>query len=370
MKTNGQPCVLIVKFGAIGDVVMVIPAAYALHQAGYAIDWVCGAQVLPILQLYPWIHPIVANDRAIQMGSAIEKMKALAAMWRRVAGHRYDLAATLYYDRRYRLLTAPVRAKRKLMLSHTDRCFNLLPGRHHTDEYARILLDWSDEVRSRPLAPVPAANLPPSPLPCVPGRPRVVMVPAGARNLMRDDALRRWPPEFYASLAQSLLAQDVEVVLTGGPDDHWIRPFFQSVDVIDRIGADSLPATLALLDEADVMVTHDTGPLHLAGMTRVGIVTLFGPTDPRGRLPQRPGALAIWGGEGFACRPCYDGRNFAACPVNECMRQVSPEMTLREIMTMLEDRRRGHLASPRILTPPSTVPAAVMAITSGQIGPA
>ena len=170
---------------------------------------------------------------------------------------------------------------------------------------------------------------PPNPLQKTTGGPRVVLVPAGARNLLRDDALRRWPIEHYVALAEQLLETGCEVVLAGGPDDRWASAYFGTLATrarfpgfTDAIGTLSLTETLGLLDTAMVTVTHDTGPLHLAGITATDIVTIFGPTDPHGRLPQRAGCVAIWGGEGFACRPCYDGRDYAPCPHNGCMEQV------------------------------------------------
>jgi heptosyltransferase-2 len=349
--------ILILKFGAIGDVIMAIPAAHQLHLQGTQIDWVCGAAVLPVLQLYPWINPILIDDRALITGSAPAKLAVIGKLWRTLLGRTYDLIATLYYDARYRVLTLPIRARRKLLLSHTDRALRLLPGRHHTDEFARILLGWPDEHRPLPLAPVAPPSLPQSPLPRT-AKARVILAPAGAKNMLADDILRRWQPEHYVALTRLLLKQGVEVVLIGGPGDAWIQPHFAELAVTDLIGKLALPHTLALLDAADVLVTHDTGPLHLAGITRVGIVTLFGPTDPHGRLPQRPGTLALWGGEGFACRPCYDSHTFAPCPANDCMAQITPAMVLQEIMQMLADRTAGTLHAPRIITPPSTVPSA------------
>ena len=250
-----------------------------------------------------------------------------------------------------------MRAGRKLTLSHTRRERRLLPGRHHTDEFARILLAAPDGLLPTQLAPVRPGRLPASPL-ARGARPRVLLVPAGARNLLADDALRRWPAENYLALAGMLVAQGVEVVLVGGPGDAWVQPLFAGVAVTDLIGALSLPETVALMEGADVVVTHDTGPLHLAGITGVGIVTLFGPTDPRGRLPQRPGVVALWGGEGFACRPCYDAHSFPACPANDCMRQLTPEMVLGEVLGMLGERARGELPAARVAVPPSTMAAA------------
>ncbi len=341
-----MPRILILKFGAIGDVIMAIPAAHQLHLQGQQIDWVCGPAVHPVLALYPWINPILIDERTLLTGSAAARLAVVVKLWRTLAGRTYSLVATLYYDPRYRILTLPIYARRRLMLSNTDRNFRLLPGRHHTDEFARILLGWPDQVRPQPLAPVPVPreSLPPAPLPRG-SRPRVILAPAGARNLLADDVLRRWQPENYVSLATLLLQQGIEVVLIGGPGDAWVQPLFAALPLIDLISQLALPQTLALLDQADLLVTHDTGPLHLAGITRVSIVSIFGPTDPHGRLPQRSGAIALWGGEGFACRPCYDGHSFAPCPSNDCMAQITPQQVLAEILTLLKDHAQpkpGH----------------------------
>jgi heptosyltransferase-2 len=348
---------LIIKFGAIGDVVMAIPAAYALHLGGAEIDWVCGPAVAPLLQCYPWIRTIVVDDRAILRGMVTEKLTALTALWRAIGWVKYDLCATLYYDARYRAVMLPVRARRKVMLSRDNRTTMLLAGRHHTDEYARILLEWKDGERPIALTPVRAELLPSSPLPRTEKTVRVTLAPAGAKNMMRDDALRRWPIENYVSLTSALLERGIEVVLAGGPDDGWAVPAFAGLAVMDRIGKLTLPEMLSLLDDSDVMVTHDTGPLHLAGVTGVGIVSIFGPTDPRGRLPQRANTVALWGGEGFACRPCYDGRDYAPCLHNGCMHQVSVEMVVREVEAVIDQKRSGRSMPPRVMTPMSTVVA-------------
>ncbi len=357
---SGMARVLIIKLGAIGDGIMAIPAAFELHRAGYSIDWVCGAALLPVLRLYPWIHPVVAEEQSLLRGSTVERMTELARLWRSLRALRarepYALIATLYYDRRYRLLSLPVGALRRLQLSLQDRALRLLPGRHHTDELARILLGRPDAVTPTSLAPIPVplSTLPACPLP-ESAHPRVVLVPAGARNLLADDALRRWPAENYVQLARLLLDRGLQVVLVGGPGDEWVRALFATLPVVDTIGTLSLPETLALLDSAAVTVTHDTGPLHFAGLTRTGIVALFGPTHPREKLPQRPGSVALWGGEGFSCRPCYDGRTYALCPANDCLRQLTPQHVLEEVLTMLKDRAEGTLVAPQVRVPASTI---------------
>ena len=249
-----MPRLLLVKLGSIGDVVMASwPTSHAhlMHTAGYTIDWVVSDAIAPVLELYPWIHVLPVNERALLRSGTAARVRALAGLWRRLRrGGPCDLCVTLYYDRRYRLLTLPVRARRKVQLSHSDRTRALLPGRHHTDEYARVLTGRADTETPAQLAPIRAAGLPAFPLAPDPSRPRIVLVPGGARNLLRDDALRRWPVEAYVELASLLLERGCEVVLAGGPEDAWTCPSFAGLPVTNLIGELSLVNTLALLDHA------------------------------------------------------------------------------------------------------------------------
>ena len=352
--------VLILKFGAIGDALMVVPAAHALHLQGHTIDWVCGPTVAPLLALYPFINIIVADDRAILRGSPAVRTLAILKLWRTLARNSYHLCATLYYDSRYKILAIPIRASRKIMLSRTDREFTLIDGRHHTDEYARILTGRKDTVTPSHLSPIAPQDLPPSPLPRTAHKKRIAIAPAGARNLMSDDALRRWPAENYVALTRHLLAANFEVVLTGGPDDHWITPHFAALPVTNLIGELSLPQLAAVYQDSDAVITHDTGSLHIAGITATPLISIFGPVDPAGRNPRRPGATSIWGGEGFACRPCYDGRNYAPCDNNLCMAQVTPAMVFAQVEIALAEVANAPISPDRIL-----VPSQLIQITEG-----
>jgi heptosyltransferase-2 len=353
--------VLIVKLGAIGDVVMAVPAAYALHREGYSVEWLCGKGVAPVLGLYPWIKVIAVDEQPLLRGSAAERMRAMGALWKQMRGREYELCATLYYDSRYAMLTWPVRARRRVRLSWEDRKRALLQGRRDTDEYVRILLGREDGETPQQIAPVLPAILPPVKVEGLEpgavgedGRSRVVLVPGGAKNLLRDNPLRRWPLHNYVELASKLIGRRCEVVLIGGPDDGWVSSAFTGLGVQDAIGKLSLVESVSLLGSAAVTVTHDTGPLHLAGITSTGIVAIFGPTSPYRFMPQRENCVALWGGEGFACRPCYDGRDFAPCKNNGCVQQVTPEMVLEEVERLMKARREGNALQPRVIVPEHT----------------
>ncbi len=346
-----QPCkkALIIKLGQIGDAIMAVPSVYALHAEGYQIDWVCGKAVEPLLACYSWIRTIPVDDRALFLGGALQRAGVLLDLWQRLARKTYDLCATLYYDRRYRLLTLPVRSRRKLMLSQQARATTLLPSRHPADEFTRVLLGLHDGHHEQSSAPVRPDRLPPSPLPGTTTPRRIAMFAGGVQHLVREQAeqrvpeqaLRRWPVERFVAVAEALCARSWEVVLMGSPDDTWVRPYFAHLPVIDCIGRYSLPEVVSACDGCDAVITHDTGPLHLAGLSKTCLVSIFGPTDPATRVPRRPNAMGIWGGQGFACRPCYDGRNFAPCQFNGCMHQVTPELVVRELDRLLDARTNG-----------------------------
>jgi heptosyltransferase-2 len=124
-------------------------------------------------------------------------------------------------------------------------------------------------------------------------------------------------------------------VLTGGPGDRWAAEAFSGLPVRTCIAEWAIPQTLAFYQSCDCVVTHDTGPLHLAGLVQCGLVGLFGPTAPSKALPRRAGVVALWGGERLPCRPCYDGRTFASCNSNECMRSITPKRVVDAIESVL-----------------------------------
>jgi heptosyltransferase II len=165
-----------------------------------------------------------------------------------------------------------------------------------------------------------------------------VLVPGGAKNVLRESSLRRWPVESYAALAAELIGSGYAVTLVGGPDDAWVRPFFSGVSVDDRIGALSLPETVAFLANARLVISHDTGPMHLARLARAPLVALFGPTMPTQFLVEEPSTIALWGGADLACRPCYDGREFAACADNICISRIPVSAVLDAAERLLAHR--------------------------------
>lgn len=113
-------------------------------------------------------------------------------------------------------------------------------------------------------------------------------------NRKRHEHKKVWRIEDYAELAQRLMAHNsnIKIVLTGAPSERFLAKMFleQCPNVIDLIGKTSVHELAALLSLLKVLVTHDTGTLHLACAQQTPLVALFGPTPVSfsAPFPMRP----------------------------------------------------------------------------------
>ena len=132
------------------------------------------------------------------------------------------------------------------------------------------------------------------------------------------------------------------VALVGDANDRWALEHFADLGVIDLLGTLALPDTLRVLRDARVVLSHDTGPMHLARLVRAPLVALFGPTMPAEFMLEDERTVVLWGGRHLACRPCYDGRDFADCRDNVCMQSISVDDALAAIEQVIA---RGKMAA-------------------------
>ena len=322
--------VLIVKLAAIGDVVMALPMITALRAQDPAthITWLCGTTVAPLLERVEGIDELVTiDDVAVLAGNQARKAQAVIAGWSALSGRRFDLVLTAHSDPRYRMLAARVRARERRWLGERRPRPRLVPGRYHGDEYVRLVTDVDDGTAVRYAAPALRATLDAAVaerLAAIDARRLIALAPGGASNPARDNPLRRWPLERYVELARLLTANGDAVLLTGGDDDRWVRAAFEGVGVIDIVGATTLPGLAALFARCAAVVTHDSGPLHIARLVDAPVVGLFGPTAPSSVVRGAERLIALWPGVELPCAPCYDGQEFAACASNRCLQRIAP----------------------------------------------
>ena len=341
--------VLFVKLLAIGDVVEATAAVAVLrrHNPDVRLTWVCGDRSVSLLKAVPGIDElIIVDERALLIGSKCRQIIQLMKLWCRLGRRQFDLVATGHADPRYRLLTIWVRASRRRAFGSAGR-HAILPGRHRIDEYVRLLLGLEGPDLPCGEYPQIEAELPDRLRVQLPnGKPVVAIVPGGTKNTLSTQNLRRWPIAHYRKLAEKLIAANKTVVLTGDNGDVWIRPYFEGLPVVDMLGQTDLLTAIALLRATDLTISHDTGLLHLARLAGTSVLALFGPTPPHVAGPMKRHApegraslsRALWGGEHLACRPCYDGKNYAECRDNVCMASMSPDAVYETAIQILGEQ--------------------------------
>lgn len=139
---------------------------------------------------------------------------------------------------------------------------------------------------------------------------------------------KRWPIPYWATLIDRLIREaDATVILSGASNDlSQIEGVTRRMRerAINLAGKTSLTQLAALLQRADLLISGDSGPLHMGVACDTPIIGIYGPTNPTLTGPTSPDATIlrsdIW------CSPCYTGRAPADCRfyTTQCMKNVLP----------------------------------------------
>lgn len=342
--------ILVVRVDLLGDVVLSLPAVRALRRAypRAQIDMLVlhstagilageSADIERVLTFDPhaWRRP-TALLRPRTWRDALHLLRTLHAA-------RYDLAISISGDIGS-ILTRLSGARRRVGYAAEAYPFLLtdtLPGgryRVHQHEVRYVLAlaeragglvrpgDDALSLRVLPQAAKRMDEMLRAARRSSGARGPVVALHAGARN----GQAKRWPPAHLAALADRLIAElDALVVLSGAPSE---APLAREVLAhctrrpINLVGKTSLQELAALLAASDLLVTGDSGPLHIACAVVTPVVALHGPTDPA--LSGATAADAIVLRRWLWCSPCYDASATAECRFGNpvCMKRLTPNL--------------------------------------------
>ncbi|MEW6652258.1 MAG: glycosyltransferase family 9 protein [Bacteroidota bacterium] len=321
--------ILILKLGAIGDVVMALSMINAIREefGDAEVTWICGKTVLPLLERVIGIDRIIViDDKKFYQGSIFHKVAQVFGLWRKIFLKNFDIVLNGYRNSLYKYLLFPVVSKRYVDFSGSGyRTF--LEEQYHSDEYCRALLGKNSSHSKNYGFPKIQMEMNAEPNINY-SADRIILAPGGAKNLLRDDALRRWPIEYYVQSGKQLLENGYKVSIIGSDTDVWVNEYFQNMGIDNLIGRKSLIELIQLFNNSKLLITHDTGVLHLAKLSQIKIIALFGPVNWKERISPKENVDVIWGGKELSCSPCYDGINFARCDNNLCMKNISVETVI------------------------------------------
>jgi heptosyltransferase-2 len=321
--------ILIIRTSSLGDIILTTPVLRLLRQycPEARIEFLVKAEYQDVLREHPCIDRLWLLDTR----------QSLRHLLRQLRQTRYDLVLDLHRTLRSRLLYLGVLSRRRLaygkrtfqraLLVHLK--WNTLGTKTPVPElYAAPLrklgmtaplagpdmyLDTeSQEAIRKDLAQAFAVQ---------PERPLLAVAP-GARWLTK-----RWPVERFAQVAQELAARhDAGVVILGDAYDAPMAAALGrrlSVPVLNRVGHLSLMQTAALLQRAHLLLSNDSGLMHMATALQVPVVAVFGPTVPEfGFYPFQAQAQVL--SHPAPCRPCSTkGSNRCPRGHHHCMQGVS-----------------------------------------------
>jgi ADP-heptose:LPS heptosyltransferase len=150
-----------------------------------------------------------------------------------------------------------------------------------------------------------------------------------AMNVSARWPTKRWPATSFAEVADRLQQEKHgAVVMIGGPDERADVARvngMMTTPAIDLAGATTVGLLPALLSRASLLITNDSGPMHIAAAVGTPVVALFGPTSAVRTGPYGVGHGVLTGK--VPCSPCFSRTCHNTLPL-ECLKTVSPEQVL------------------------------------------
>lgn len=180
-----------------------------------------------------------------------------------------------------------------------------------------------------------------------PLRDRRVALHAGASY----GTAKRWPPERFAAVAARMAEEGAVVAWVGARAERDLAETSRreataalktpaaAARLVNWAGKTSLADLLALLATSDLLISNDSGPMHLAGALGVPVAAIFGATNERETSPlAAPERLAIVKAAGVECSPC----KLRECPIDHrCMTRVGVEEVTAAARLLLARRGAG-----------------------------
>ncbi|OGF04476.1 MAG: hypothetical protein A2509_11660 [Candidatus Edwardsbacteria bacterium RIFOXYD12_FULL_50_11] len=313
---------LLIRLGAIGDIVLATAAIEAISQAepGSQIDLVCKARFAGLLKG----HPKLANVYGFDETGRHSGLRGLLMFIHELSANNYNFIIDLQNNPRSRMITLCLNAGKKIHWpKDTWRRRMLVWGRGRGKTYKTVIQRYLAAVEK---AGVKQPEAKPKLYPVVDD---TIKLPQGEFIAIAPGA--HWPTKRwtgFASLIAKMQNAYFKIVIVGDKSDKAIAE-----EIIKTSGANAtnlcgqldLAQLTYVLSQAKLLVTNDTGAMHIAEAAGTPVAAIFGPTVKQfGFAPWRPESRVIE--TELDCRPCAL-HGSKKCPKGHfnCMKLITAE---------------------------------------------
>ena len=353
--------ILVLRLDLIGDLVLSLTVVRALKRAypDAEIDLLAVPASGKIALHDPDLHEVIGYDpniwRRPQALLRWNNWRELRTLLKRLRARHYDLAVSVFgpWAATLAVLSGAPRRVGFGRESYFGFMTDSVPGRHWKPGDTKHEVDYCLQLAQKAGATVTSEDR----------IPRLYVEPEAQQAVARllgevgvqegedrpliachvssnNGQSKRWPLPYWATLLDRLIReQQARVVLTGAVAD---LPLIEQItgrmreQPINLAGKTSLPQLAALLQRANLMISGDSGPMHIAAAVGTPLIALHGPTDPAQSGPVSPKATIlrspIW------CSPCYRAKNTADCRfyTTQCMKNITPAQVFEVVKEKLQ----------------------------------
>ncbi|SDT84216.1 glycosyltransferase family 9 protein [Desulfobacula phenolica] len=317
--------ILIIKLGALGDVINTFPLVINLKKYLNAeIDWLVAPLSYPLVDNHPCVNTAILFDKN-------RLRHFLPCVLEKIRTKEYDITLDLQRILKSALFSMASKSARRIGFNK-ERCKELtwlfpfdriLPS----DPQAHMLSQYLEFGTHLDIPASDVSWMIPRISKKVFGLPEKYIV----LNVGASRPVKQWAPEYFAALADQIDEKfHLQPVLTGGPEDIHIGKKIKdktNSNIIDLTGGTSILQLVEVIAGARCVISCDTGAMHLASALGTDLIALFGPTDPRRTGPFRGRVIQ----KKLSCIPC----NRRKCKDPRCMAAIKPKDVCHELESFI-----------------------------------
>jgi lipopolysaccharide heptosyltransferase I len=345
--------ILIVKTSAIGDVIHTLPSLWSLrlHFPDAHITWLVEESAADLVIGHPALNRVLVVPRKrwlhdFRTGHVARAVSDFVGFTRKLRDTRYDLVIDFQGLLKSAIWVLLARSTRKVGfgrgMEHAEHSYLALTERvpavnmdQHAIDRSLLLLKaiGVPAVDIRYALPVSAEH---------DAEAAALLQTCGIREedrMVAINPMARWPtklwePQCFAALADRLEAEGIRVVFTGSHQDgpaldeigRFITRRYRRLD-----GKTSLNTLAALYRRAQVVVTTDSGPMHLAAAVGRPVVALFGPTAPWRTGPYGSNHVILRAD--LSCSPCFKKQCLTTLyEERACMKRLTVDQVVHAVL--------------------------------------